>query len=124
MVERMLKHALPPLVEAGNRAALDSLAAKAGTDSPTLLHNYGHTIIAKCLYEGEALPRKWLLRLIPSGGITGSTRPAFERVCPAPESRHQALLAAHDRPWQRMHSVMVQTLCAFAMQGQMTLTPL
>lgn len=56
MVERMLKHALPPLVEAGNRAALEALAAKAGTDSPTLLHNYGHTIIAKCLYEGEALP--------------------------------------------------------------------
>jgi hypothetical protein len=62
MVDRMLKHALPPLVEAGNRAALEALAAKAGTDPPTLLHNYGHTIIAKCLYEGEALHRRHLPR--------------------------------------------------------------
>ena len=124
MVERMLKHALPPLVEAGNRAALEALAAKAGTDSPTLLHNYGHTIIAKCLYEGEALPRRLLLRCVTSGGVIGSTEPASQGVALAPERRPQALLAAHGMPWQRMHSVMVQTLYAFAMQGQMILTPL
>ena len=51
----MLKHALPPLVEAGNRAALATLAQKAGTDLASLLQDNGATIIAKCLYEG-ALP--------------------------------------------------------------------
>ncbi|KAK9914842.1 hypothetical protein WJX75_001188 [Coccomyxa subellipsoidea] len=52
VVERMLKHALPPLVEAGNTAALEVLARKIGSEPQNLLQNYGHTIIAKCLYEG------------------------------------------------------------------------
>jgi hypothetical protein len=52
VVERMLKHALPPLVEAGNRSALEVLAGKIGSDPQHVLQNYGHTIIAKCLYEG------------------------------------------------------------------------
>jgi len=52
VVERMLKHALPPLVEAGNKSALEVLAGKIGSDPQNLLQNYGHTIIAKCLYEG------------------------------------------------------------------------
>ena len=52
MVEEMLTHALPPLVEAGNKAALEVLAQKAGVDPATLVHNHCHTIIAKCLYEG------------------------------------------------------------------------
>lgn len=52
VVERMLKHALPPLVEAGNRSALEVLAAKIGSQPQHVLHNYGHTIIAKCLYAG------------------------------------------------------------------------
>ena len=55
LVERMLPHALPPLVEAGNKAALEALAEKAGSDSASLLHNHCHTIIAKCLYEGVTL---------------------------------------------------------------------
>ena len=54
-MDKMLKHALPPLVEAGNRAALATLAQKAGTDLASLLQDNGATIIAKCLYEG-ALP--------------------------------------------------------------------
>ena len=53
VVEVMLTHALPPLVEAGNRAALEALAQKSGVDPATLVHNHCHTIIAKCLYEGE-----------------------------------------------------------------------
>ncbi len=55
VVEEMLTHALPPLVEAGNRAALEVLAQKAGMDPATLVHNHCHTIIAKCLYEGMLL---------------------------------------------------------------------
>lgn len=55
VVERMLKHALPPLVEAGNKAALEVLASKIGSEPQNLLQNYGHTIIAKCLYEGVLL---------------------------------------------------------------------
>ena len=53
MVDKMLKHALPPLVEAGNKAALETLAQKAGTDLASLLQDNGATIIAKCLYEGR-----------------------------------------------------------------------
>lgn len=53
VVEEMLTHALPPLVEAGNRAALEALAQKSGVDPATLVHNHCHTIIAKCLYEGK-----------------------------------------------------------------------
>ena len=52
VVDKMLKHALPPLVEAGNKAALETLAQKAGTDLASLLQDNGATIIAKCLYEG------------------------------------------------------------------------
>ncbi|BDA43155.1 Serine/threonine-protein kinase ATR at C-terminar half [Coccomyxa sp. Obi] len=52
VVECMLKHALPPLVEAGNKSALEVLAGKIGSEPQNLLQNYGHTIIAKCLYEG------------------------------------------------------------------------
>ncbi len=51
-MEEMLTHALPPLVEAGNKAALEVLAQKAGVDPATLVHSHCHTIIAKCLYEG------------------------------------------------------------------------
>ena len=54
VVERMLKHALPPLVEAGNKAALEFLARKAGMEPAALLEKYSHTIIAKCLYEGAS----------------------------------------------------------------------
>lgn len=53
VVECMLKHALPPLVEAGNKSALEVLAGKIGSEPQNLLQNYGHTIIAKCLYEGD-----------------------------------------------------------------------
>lgn len=55
VVECMLKHALPPLVEAGNKSALEVLAGKIGSEPQNLLQNYGHTIIAKCLYEGDCL---------------------------------------------------------------------
>ena len=54
VVDKMLKHALPPLVEAGNKAALQTLAQKAGTDLASLLQDNGATIIAKCLYEGAS----------------------------------------------------------------------
>ena len=54
VVDKMLKHALPPLVEAGNKAALEALAQKAGTDLASLLQDNGATIIAKCLYEGAS----------------------------------------------------------------------
>lgn len=53
VVECMLKHALLPLVEAGNKSALDVLAGKIGSEPQNMLQNYGHTIIAKCLYEGD-----------------------------------------------------------------------
>ncbi len=69
VVEHMLKHALPPLVEAGNKSALEVLAGKIGSDPQNLLQNYGHTIIAKCLYEGA----QYTLPVVTFGAYICST---------------------------------------------------
>lgn len=54
-MERMLPAALPPIVEACNASALGALAAKIGSTPEQLLQEHGHTLIAKCLYEGACV---------------------------------------------------------------------